>query len=61
MLNLRNLVVRSLFGFMAVLAAMAGAQQAPDAASGTQPPVAYASVSELNGMLAQLQLSLIHI
>jgi cytochrome c556 len=55
MLNLRNLVVRSLFGFMAVLAAMAGAQQAPDAASGTQPPVAYASVSELNGMLAQLQ------
>jgi hypothetical protein len=53
MLNLRSILVRSLFGFMAVLApATAGAQQAPDAASGTQPPVAYASVNELNGMLA---------
>jgi hypothetical protein len=41
---------------MAVLApVMAGAQQAPGAASGTQPPVAYASVSELNGILEQLK------
>ena len=56
MLNLRNIVVRSLFGFMAVLApATVAAQQGASAASGTPPPVAYASVSELNGMLAQLQ------
>jgi len=56
MLNLRNLVVRSLFGFMAVLApATVAAQQGASAASATPPPVAYASVSELNGMLAQLQ------
>jgi len=56
MLNLRNIVVRSLFGFMAVLApATVAAQQGASAASATPPPVAYASVSELNGMLAQLQ------
>ena len=55
-MNLRNIVVRSLFGFMAVLApATVAAQQGASAASGTPPPVAYASVSELNGMLAQLQ------
>lgn len=53
---MRNIVVRSLFGFMAVLApATVAAQQGASAASGTPPPVAYASVSELNGMLAQLQ------
>jgi hypothetical protein len=41
---------------MAVLApATVAAQQGASAASGTPPPVAYASVSELNGMLAQLQ------
>jgi hypothetical protein len=33
----------------------AGAQEATGAPSGGQPPVAYASVSELNGILAQLQ------
>ena len=55
-MNLRNIVVRSLFGFMAVLApATVAAQQGASAASGTPPPVAYASVSEQNGMLAQLQ------
>jgi len=41
---------------MAVLApATVAAQQGASATSGTPPPVAYASVSELNGMLAQLQ------
>jgi len=56
MLNSRMILVCSLFGFMTVLApATAAAQQATGAAGGTQPPVAYASVSELNGMLAELQ------
>src|SRR5271169_3870292 len=51
MLNSRNILVRSLICFIVVLApAAAGAQ---DAAA--QPPVAYASVSELNGILTQLQ------
>ena len=35
--------------------AIAGAQAAAGATSGTQPPVAYASVSELNGILTPLQ------
>jgi hypothetical protein len=49
MSNSRNILVRSLFCFIAVLAAAtAGAQDA-------QPPVAYASVSELNGILTQLK------
>jgi hypothetical protein len=34
---------------------VAGAQQASSASSGTQPAVAYASVSELNTILSQLQ------
>jgi hypothetical protein len=46
MSNSRNILVRSLFCFIAVLAPVA---------AGAQGPVAYASVSELNGMLAQLQ------
>ncbi len=58
MSNSRNILVRSLFCFMAVLApAAAGAQNAAGAASGTQPPVAYASVSELNNILEQLKLT----
>ncbi len=53
MLNSRNILVRSLLLDIALLAsAMAGAQGAP---GGGQPPVAYVSVSELNGILSQLQ------
>ena len=37
-----------------VAAALAQAQAAAGAASGAQPPVAYASVSELNGMLGAI-------
>jgi len=60
MSNSRNILVRSLFGLILFLLAMltvlaAGAQQATGAAPGGQPPVAYASVSELNGILSQLQ------
>jgi hypothetical protein len=56
MSNSRNILVRSLFCFIAVLApATVGAQDAAGAPSGAQPPVAYASVSELNGILTQLQ------
>jgi len=52
MSNSRNILVRSLFCLIAVLApAAAGAQDA----AGAQPAVAYASVSELNGILAQLK------
>jgi hypothetical protein len=58
MSNSRNILVQSLFfcifiaGLVAVLApAPAGAQDAPAA----QPPVAYASVSELNGIVEQLK------
>jgi hypothetical protein len=58
MSNRRNLHVRSFFCLTAVLAtalapAMARAQNATPAA--TQPAVPYASVSELNGILTQLQ------
>src|SRR5208337_2339776 len=55
MLNMRNIFAWPLFGFIltALLpAAIAGAQEA---AGGTQPPVAYASVSALNGILTPLQ------
>ena len=56
MSNSRNVLVRSLFCFIAVLApATVGAQDAAGAASGAKSPVAYASVSELNGILSQLQ------
>lgn len=48
----RKLVVRSAFCFVAVLAPIAASQQQ---AGGAQPPVAYASVNELNGILAKLQ------
>jgi hypothetical protein len=58
MSNLRNIYVWPLLCLMliALLApAIAGAQAAAGAAGGTQPPVAYASVSELNGILTPLQ------
>ncbi|MGO9404295.1 MAG: hypothetical protein ACLPVW_12605 [Terriglobales bacterium] len=57
MLNSRNILLRSLLPCLIALiaAALAQAQAAAGAPSGAQPPVAYASVSELNGILAQLQ------
>jgi len=58
MLNLRNIVVGPLLGLILIAllpAAMAGAQDAAGAIGGTQPPVAYASVSALNGILTPLQ------
>ena len=52
MSNSRNILALSLLCFIAMLApATAGAQDT----AGAQPPVAYASVSELNGILAQLK------
>src|SRR6266849_2741322 len=57
MSNSRNILVRSLFcfifiaGLAAALAPAAGAQEA----AGAQPPVAYASVRELNSILEQLK------
>src|ERR1039458_1035541 len=59
MLNSRSLPVSSLLCLIALIVALAstaaGAQSTTGTASGTQPPVAYASVSELNGILTQLQ------
>jgi len=58
MSNSRNILVRSrpLLILIALLApALAGPQGAAGAPIGAQPPVAYASVSELNGILTQLQ------
>jgi len=56
MSNSRNIFVRSFFILVAVLApAAAGTQDATGQPTGAQPPVAYASVSELNGILTQLQ------
>lgn len=59
MLNSRNILVRLLFGLILLLvllaALTAGAQQTTGAASGGQTPVAYTSVTELNGILSQLQ------
>jgi len=52
----KSIFVAALFCLLAVLSpALAGAQNAAGAPSGSQPPVAYASVSELNGILSQLQ------
>jgi hypothetical protein len=56
MSNSRNVLARSLFCFLAALAvvfapAAAGAQDA----AGAHPPVAYASVNELNGIVEQLK------
>ncbi len=57
MLNSRIILVRSLLCLLAmfVAARAVGAQEATGTASGGRPPVAYASVSELNGILSQLQ------
>jgi len=57
MLNSRNLLVRSLFPFLfATLACLLGpATAGAQGAVSAQPPIAYASVSELNGILAELQ------
>ena len=60
MANSRNILVQSLFCFIAVLTALlapatAGAQGVAGRATGEQPPVAYASVSEVNGILTQLE------
>ena len=57
MLNSRNILVRSFLSCLIALlpAALAQAQATGGAPSGAQPPVAYASVSELNTILAQLQ------
>jgi hypothetical protein len=54
LLNSRNIVVWPLL-FLIALVAVSAAQVSPGAASGQQPPVAYASVNELNGILTQLQ------
>jgi cytochrome c556 len=53
MLNSRNFLVRSLLHCLIAVFAAALAQAQTTA--GTQSPVAYASVSELNAILAQLQ------
>ncbi len=60
MLNSRNILVRSLPGLIAALAvglapATAGAQGTAAAPRAAQPPVAYISISELNGILEQLK------
>ena len=60
MANSRNILARSLFWLIAVLIALlapaaTGAQESAGASAAAQPPVAYASVSELNGILTQLQ------
>ena len=54
MLNPR-ILVWSLPLLIGLLAAAATAQESTGAASGQQPPVAYTSVNELNGILTQLQ------
>jgi hypothetical protein len=56
MSNSRKIIVSSLFCLIAgLLPALSVAQEASGAAAGTQPPVAYASVNELNGILTPLQ------
>ena len=57
MVNSRNILVRTLLPcLIALLAAgQSEAQATAGAPSGDQPPVAYASVTELNGILSQLQ------
>src|ERR1700694_6084699 len=60
MANSRNILVQSLFCFVAVLTGMlapavAGAQDAEGQAVGAQPPFPNASVSKVNGILTQLE------
>ena len=56
MSNARRLLFSQIL-LLAILAApvMSGAQDAPAAATGAPPPVAYASVNELNGIVTPLQ------
>jgi hypothetical protein len=55
-LNSRNILVWPLVGLVAFLTpAITRAQSAAGTDPATQPPVAYASVSELNGILTNLQ------
>ncbi len=55
-MNSRNIPARLLLGLLVALAPLAaGAQEAASPSSGAQPAVAYASVSELNSILAGLQ------
>src|ERR1700691_4665689 len=51
-MNSRNVFICLVSLILALLAPLAGAQNAP---SGNQPAVAYTSVSELNGIIAPLQ------
>jgi hypothetical protein len=52
----RNILILSFLALaVSGLPVLAGGQSSPDTTSGGQPPVAYASVSELNGILDQLQ------
>lgn len=55
MSNSVNILIRPLLCLATLLATVAGAQNSTGAASGTQPPVAYSSVNELNGIVTQLQ------
>jgi len=56
MSNSQNIPAWSVVCLIAVLSAvLAPAAACAQGTAGTQPPVAYASVSELNGILAQLQ------
>jgi|ERR1022692_2400900 hypothetical protein len=56
MSNSLNILVGPVFCFVTLLTpSPAWAQDAGGAKAGTQPPVAYASVNELNGILTQLQ------
>jgi hypothetical protein len=60
MFNSQNFLVQTLFFLITSLIACltptrAGAQESPSSPTGAQPPVAYASVNELNGILTPLQ------
>ena len=60
MFNSRNFLVQTLFFLITSLIpcltpARVGAQESPSSPTATQPPVAYASVNELNGILTPLQ------
>ena len=60
MSTLQNILVRSLFCFIfiaALAAVLAPAAAGAQDAAGAQPPVAYASVSELNSIVEQLKLT----
>jgi hypothetical protein len=56
MFNSQNVFVGPVLCFIALLTpTISGAQDAGGARAGAQPPVAYSSINELNGILAQLQ------